>query len=177
MKRIIDRCQKRLIEKGIEEYEIYLILQKNTTIDVKRGKVELFEVAETKGISLRLLKDKKIGFAYTTSLDECALEKLIDYAKESLEGVSLDPYYVFPRPNTYPRLEVYDNALDKIPIKEKIEFAKEMEASALSYDSRIKRVRTSQFQEKNTEVFIKNHKGLDAYYKNCLLYTSDAADE
>ena len=169
MKRIIDRCQKRLIEKGIKEYEIYLIIQKNTTIDVKRGKVELFKVAESRGISLRLLKDKKIGFAYTTSLDEYALEKLIDHAKESLEGVSMDPYSVFPGPNTYPNLEIYDNALDKIPIKEKIEFAKEMEASALSYDSRIKRVRASQFQEKNIRVFIKNHKGVDAYYKKTIL--------
>ena len=166
MESIINKCREKLVGQGIKEYEIYFISQKDNTIEVKNGKIELFKVAEGNGISLRLLKDKRLGFAYTTSLDDHALDRLIDHAKASLKGLAADPYLLFPGPpSAYPQSEIYDGGLDNIPVKEKIEFAKEMEASALSYDSRIKRVRTSQFQEKNIKVSIKNHKGLDACYK------------
>ncbi len=166
MESIINKCREKLMGQGIREYEIYFISQKDTTIEVKNGKIELFKVAESTGISLRLLEDKKPGFAYTTFLNEDSIDKLIAHAKASLKGLSPDPYLLFPGPsNGYPELEIYDEGLDSSLVSEKIEFSKEMEASALSYDSRIKRVRTSQFQEKNIKVFIKNHQDLDAWYK------------
>jgi len=160
MEQIMNICQDKIAVKNIKKYEIYAVKSKKTVIQVKEGKVEFLNLAESKGLSLRLLNDEgRIGFAYTTDMEESALEYIVDQALTGSRLTSPDAFWEFPvETKSYPQLMICDTEIDLNP---KIQFTLEMEAAAKKYSPSIKKVRQAQFQDVWAEVYIKNHRGLN----------------
>ncbi|MDL1970129.1 MAG: TldD/PmbA family protein [Candidatus Desulfofervidaceae bacterium] len=169
MKTIIKACKDKIAVTGIENFEIYAIRTKSTIIQVKNGKVEFLNIAESKGLSLRIITEGRLGFSYTTDFRESALDQIVAQAKAGGLATSSDPFLCFPPPiHDYPQVSIYDQAAEKINLAAKIEFAKEMESAAKNYAPCIKRVRQSQFQDVVAEVYLHNHHGLDIAYQRTL---------
>jgi PmbA protein len=169
MKKIIKTCQDKLSIKGVKEYETYAIKAKKTIIQVKEGKIDFLNIAETKGLSLRVINKSRLGFSYTTDFKENTLDYIINQALAGSKLTSADPFLLFPpRVHSYPELEIYDKEIKKKDISKKKEFALEMERAANNYDARIKRVRQVQFQEVEAKIYINNHNGLEAEYERSL---------
>ncbi len=160
MEQIMNICQDKIAVKNIKKYEIYALKSKKTVIQVKEGKVEFLNLAESKGLSLRLLNDEgRIGFAYTTDMEESALEYIVDQALTGSKLTSPDAFWEFPaETKSYPQVIICDTEID---LNTKIQFTLEMEAAAKKYSPSIKKVRHAQFQDVWAEVYIKNHRGLN----------------
>lgn len=173
MKTAIRTCKDKIVAVGIKNYEIFAIRSKNITIQVKDGKVEFLNRAESKGLSLRVIDEGRLGFSYTTDFRESALEQIVRQAKAGALGTSPDPFLQFPsKAHHYPQVAIYDQAAEKINLTTKIDFAKEMESAAKNYAPCIKRVRQSQFQEMVTKVYLQNAHGLDIAYQRTLYSAS-----
>jgi len=166
-------CKDKIVAAGIKNYEIYAIRAKHTIVQVKDGKVEFLTRAESKGLSLRVLAEGHLGFAYTTDFRDTALAKIVAQAKAGSQNTSADSFLQFPLPaRDYPQVAIYDQAIEKINLTTKIDFAKEMERAAQNYAACIKRVRQSQFQDVVAEVYLQNHHGLDIAYQRSLYSAS-----
>lgn len=140
----------------VDDYEIYLTRGKTLTIEVKDGKVDSFDRAETEGVGLRVLKDRKMGFSFTSSLEDERLRRMADRAIESALNTTPDEYYGFPEKGRIPsqELHIYDPSLLGISEKEKIEKAIKLERSARAFDHRVKKVRKASYKESIREVVL-----------------------
>jgi predicted Zn-dependent protease len=59
-----------LMDKSkIDEYEIYISNSLDNEIEVFEGEVESLSYSDSKGVGIRVFKEKSIGYAYTNSFE------------------------------------------------------------------------------------------------------------
>ncbi|MCL5071592.1 MAG: hypothetical protein M1308_11970, partial [Actinobacteria bacterium] len=64
----------------VDEFEIYGSSSTHNELELFNGQIDNLSFAETKGIGIRIFKDKRVGYSYTSILDEHNIEKCIDRA-------------------------------------------------------------------------------------------------
>ncbi|MCK4697340.1 MAG: hypothetical protein KAT53_03430 [Dehalococcoidia bacterium] len=64
MRSILERAKK-----VAEEEEVFLVLSKETPVGFEANRLKMLETSESTSVSLRIVKDGKIGFSTTTRLD------------------------------------------------------------------------------------------------------------
>jgi len=100
-----------MANKVCDEAEVYSIEQNHRPVTFKNAKIHDVDSKFQSGISLRVLKNGKIGFAYTRNLPE--REELLRNAVDSLKGgVAAD--YAFPFTRSIAELDTYDSSVEKI---------------------------------------------------------------
>lgn len=147
---------KRTIEGKVDDYEIYISRERIMTIEVKDGAIDSFEKSMTEGAALRVLKDKSIGFSFSSCLLEDSLKEMAKDAIDSAIYTAGDEFYGFPLKEAIPPLElkVYDPYLIHCPEREKIDKVLSLEDSARSYDPKVKKTRKAYYREILKEVEI-----------------------
>lgn len=171
MASILDAVMDRLSHKGLDAYEVFSTASHGLTIEIRDGAIDVFVAAENTGLSLRVLKGQRLGFAFSTDLSPDAVSDLADGVVQGARSSDPDPFVGFPSPprQTPPQLEQFDHELKRRPLEEKIEQAKRLEAAAKSTDPRIKKVRKAAYGETTGTVAICNHTGLRLSYRKTLV--------
>jgi len=184
---IIAEALKTLRSKPVDGYELYFNQSSHFDVEAKDGKIETLQTDRYLGMAFRILNHQRVGFSYATlsnsvpsapmnSLD--GVERLVEDAIASAEATSPDPCYDFaPALQTSPpELPIFDETLEKISEKVKIEKAKDLEASAKAVDSgRIKKVRKASYQEILSRTTLINSNGLHYSYDHSLASVSVTA--
>lgn len=183
----IDQALRILQRKPIDGYEIYFSQSSHFDVESKDGKIETLETSRYLGMAFRILNHQRMGFSYTTFSNPSPsaqqnfsgeLDRMIEDAIRSAEATSADPCFDFaPVPkDSPPQLPIFDETLEKIPEKKKIEKAKYLEESARSVDSeRIKKVRKASYQEVLARTTLINSNGLQFSYDHTLVSVSVTA--
>lgn len=144
---------------SIEAAEIYADVQHHFELQVKDQVVDNLEQSDEVGVAVRLERDGKIGFAYTTDLAPAELEKMIQHSYNSLNTVEPKEPQILPRAesvNLPKQLDQFDSSLASRPTSEKIDKAMSLESTARHYDQRVKKVRMASYNEQHQEVFLWN---------------------
>lgn len=178
MSTILDLAQQAVEiakSQGVSEVEAYSSQVAELEVEVSDGQVENLQKAEETGLSLRILKNGRLGFAYTNDLSRQGLERAAQEAIEITQVVPEDRFYSFPDPIDYEPLDLLDREYSRVPVEEKIELAKEIEAAARAYDSRVRKVRMAQYSERFYEVAIANSHGLAIFYQGTGFFGSTMA--
>lgn len=168
------------MRRGADAVEAYVSTGRELSIEVRHGTVDTLKQAEEKGIGVRVLKGRQVGFAFGTELLKQVVEDTVDRALAAAAYTSDDPYLSFPSlDGRYPSMELYDADIDSTPVESKINLAKQMEETAFGTDSRVKVIESSTYQEGTGSVAIVNSKGIAAAYHGavCGLYISLAAEQ
>ena len=160
-----------LSKEGLDGYEVYVTNSSGLTIEVKDGDIDVFVNSDDMGVSLRVLKEKKLGVAFSTKLSPADVSTLVREVIHSADAADPDPFVGFPVPSAHaqPRLEQFDRDLRKTPVGDKIDMARALESAAKSSDSRIKKVRKAGYVETTGTIMIRNHSGLDLSYDRTLV--------
>ncbi len=168
---MMDALMERLSHEALDAYEVFSSASKGLTIEIKDGAIDVFVAAENTGLSLRVLKGQRLGFAFCTDLSPDAVADLVDEVVQAVHSADPDPFVGFPAPprEAPPQLEQFDHELKRRPLGEKIEQAKRLEAAARSADPRIKKVRKAAYGETTGTVTICNHTGLRLAYQKTLV--------
>jgi len=185
--KIIDQAQKILNGKSVDGYEIYLNQSFHFEIESKDGKIETLQTDRYLGMAFRILNHQRMGFSYTTLSNpspsekqngSIELDRIIEDAIKSAEATSPDPCFDFTPvlKGSVSPLPIFDETLEGISEKTKIEKAKYLEESAKSVDSeRIKKVRKASYQEALSKTTLINSKGLQFSYDHTLVSVSVTA--
>ncbi|NVM21966.1 MAG: TldD/PmbA family protein [Desulfobacterales bacterium] len=168
---IVDLIVAGLSGKGLDAWEVFSSSSKGLTVEIKDGALDVFVAAENAGFGLRVLKDQRPGFAFCTELSPQIVPDLIERVVQGAWSSDPDPFLGFPMPPTKApmRLEQFDHLLETIPVKDKIDRARSLEAAARSSDARIKKVRKAAYVETAGSVTILNHTGLKLSYTRTLV--------
>ncbi len=85
-------------KKRTDEAEVYATTAKHLNIDVIDQKIESVDNVTEGGLALRIIEDKKLGFAYTADIHEEAVDALINQAIENSKSSLPDGSIGFPFP-------------------------------------------------------------------------------
>lgn len=165
---------------GAQLAEAYLSSTKELNIDVREGRVETMKLAEDRGLGLRVFRDGRAGFSFSTDLSPRGVEEAARQALANCGKAGEDPYHCLPPPvPSYPRLDIYDPVIRETTVERKIEMAKSMEAAARAYDPRVKIIESSTYQDGEVEVAVVNSLGVSLTYRGayCGVYLALAAGE
>jgi PmbA protein len=163
--KFISRLLDHAYNKGVDHAEVYLKLSKNLGIEVKGQEIDSIEKSLTSGYSLRIIKDNRLGFSYSTDFED--LERVVNSAINSSEYSEPDPYLDLPsftEPSFIPA--IYDHSLYSLSEEDAIDLVMLIEKTALMEDKRIKKIRKASGSFSTNEVYIENTKGLKSHYKS-----------
>lgn len=152
---------KRLEHLGPDKFELYFLRRESQSIEVKDQKVESLTRAEDVGLSIRVLKEGRLGFSYTTSLDRRAIEKAAESALEITQVMPKDEFsnlYSFGSV-IYPSVDTWDARGLQVTLPEKIDQARRLEATCRGIDKRITGIRKAALGETRFEVHMVDSSG------------------
>ncbi len=132
-----------------DQYEIYYEHTRTTEIESKDSQVDSLTQAEDAGLSIRIIRDRRLGFSFTTSLEADAITAAVKSAFAVAEHMPEDPHLDFPalHAGKAPHVEQYDQRGVELPLSSKIARAVELEQLCRSSDSRITAVRSANLSE------------------------------
>jgi len=169
----ITYLEENLKKSDCDHYEIFLSQVESTSIEVKEQQIDCFTTAQSMAVSLRVLKDSRIGFSYSTDFSPESLCQIISNALISAENSSPDALNGFPDQSVeLPVLDVLDSTYNTIAKEAKIERLKQIERDAFSLDKRITKVRKSAYYEQEGRRQLINSHGLNLSHRDTLFTTS-----
>ncbi|MFN3135116.1 MAG: TldD/PmbA family protein, partial [Candidatus Kryptonium sp.] len=130
----------KTLQKGAEECDVFISIDDEFSTTIKDAEIESVKQAVTHGLGIRVFKNKKIGFSYTTDFSTFAIEKAIEEAITLAKNSTPEPDNKLPEIENFNRndVKIFDPNVFSINVDRKIKIAKEIENFAKSYDPRIK---------------------------------------
>jgi len=149
------------------EAEAYIAKGIETKIEVRTGKVEKLSYAGSKGLGLRLIKEGRMGYAFTSDFSDASLDQAVSSAIELALVMDADEYRTIPDPKQTPDedLDIYDPKILDTPIEKKIDFALALEKAALESDPRVVLTLMAMYLDGVTDVYLVNSNGFSGSYK------------
>ena len=126
----IAETARKEVENICDAYEIYVDEAKSIELDSRKEELNFAKEEIEKGIGIRVIKDNKIGFAFTSNLD-----KISQTAKQAVENTRLnkvDENYAFSEvENVCSIKKVYDKKFNDLSIGECVELLKNVISKAI----------------------------------------------
>ena len=171
-KDICDEIIKKTIKHGADEAEVFLEISRESEVGTRLGEVETIKEASSRGLGLRVIKNKRLGFTYTSDFTESHLESLIKKTIELSEQASEDDFNGLPEPTseTIPDLQLFDPKVAQIETSWKIDACKRMEKTMFDYDKRLTNSEGANFLDGDSTVYIANSKGFYHSFNNSFAY-------
>ncbi len=145
------------------EAEAFLMHAKELSIEIVEGRVETLKQADETGLGVRVIKEGRTGFAFTSDLSDKAVKNAVNDAINISVFTTQDEYQILPEKAVYPDLQLFDQDTAAMSLEEKIEIARSVERSAKSVDMRISIIERSGYDDLEYCNLIMNSKGLYAY--------------
>ena len=101
----------RIAEKAADEAEVFFVRNDASSLSMRNGRTTETSSTIQSGYALRLLKDGKIGTAYTKNLLD--RQELVDNALNSLKG-NVEAGFSFPGPEDIPEPDAVDPSIEKL---------------------------------------------------------------
>lgn len=125
----IAETAKKEVENICDAYEIYVDDGKSIELDSRKEELNFAKEEIEKGIGIRVIKDNKVGFAFTSNLD-----KISQTAQQAVENTKLnkvDENYAFSELESVTEVKkVYDKRFNDLSIEEYVEILKNVISKA-----------------------------------------------
>lgn len=119
----IAETAKKELENNCDAYEIYVDESKSIQLDSRKDELNFAKEEIELGIGIRILKDNKQGFAFTSNMD-----KIAESALQAIENSKLnkaDENYAFAEVENVPDVKkIYDKKFNELSLDESVEFLK-----------------------------------------------------
>lgn len=121
---------KNAIENNCDDWEIYIEESKLIELDSKQDELNFAKEEIEQGIGIRVIKDNKIGFAFTSNLD-----KIAETGLQAIENTKLnkqDENYAFSEvEKSVDVKDVYDKKFNDLDLDESVDFLKTVISTAI----------------------------------------------
>jgi len=110
-------------KKVAEEAEVFMVSSEDTPVQFEANRLKYIQSKQSTSIALRIIKNGKIGYATTTSLEDG--QKLVDMAVET-SRFGMKAEFEFPGRTDFPRPDTYDPATEAVPVETMSRLGEEM---------------------------------------------------
>ena len=105
-------------KKVAEEAEVFTVTSEETTIHFEANRLKHIQSKQSSSMALRIIRNGRTGYATTTEAAD--FQSLVDMAVETAQfGISAR--FEFPALTAYPGVEVFDPAVEKVPLDKMVE--------------------------------------------------------
>jgi len=140
-------------------HEIYFARTENISLMLSGGKIKPREYSEREGYGVRVLRDKKLGFAYCERKDN--LEKALDAASE-ISRFSTPTEFSFAPEADVPKIDIFDKKIGDMEPEELNEILGKIRDGAEKYSKNTK-IMLTVFDE---NIKIENSEGFGRSYRD-----------
>jgi PmbA protein len=141
MAELVDRLEELVrcaLAKGADQAEAFGQGFEDREVWLENNRIKTAKSHPGEGIGLRVIKNKRLGFASDNSLDEANFDELCTKALALASANLTDKFQIIPEPRKLSALKgLYDPRLAKLPLKEAIAMAKRLLKAAKDYDRRV----------------------------------------
>ncbi len=163
--------------KGADQAEVFMRSSKNLSVEVKNREVDSLKSSLSFGYSLRVIKDGRLGFSYST--DRKDKDDVISRAVEASVYADKDPYLDLPGPADAVSVDIFDKAIEELREEEAIAKVMLIERSVYESDRRITKVRKASGSFTVSATAILNSKSVKANFSStsCSAQITAVAEE
>lgn len=148
-------------QNGADHAELFVVKSRSFEAELKDNRIDEIKQAESSGVGLRVIRDGRAGFSFSSDFRSTALDKMVTQAITNSRYSDRDDALCFPMPQQhYPQPCFYDGTIQKIPLDEKLELALETARYAQQYDHRVKQVERSCYEDGEVEMWVANTNGV-----------------
>ena len=188
-KSLADFCKDaslKIKKLEVDEFEIYGASSTHNELELFNEQIDNLSFAETKGLGIRIFKDKRVGYSYTSILDENNIEKCIDKAFYNSKITFQEEFNYLPLESEFKNSKgiidkkiLFSEDFFNFDIKQKIQLAKELEILAKKKDKRVTGVNNLIYDDSLDEVMILNSTGFFDSYRttSAFIYLSVISKE
>ena len=188
-KSLADFCRDsslKIKKLKVDEFEIYGASSTHNELELFNEQIDNLSFAETKGLGIRIFKDKRVGYAYTSILDEYNIDKCIDRAFSNSKITFQEEFNYLPVESEFKNSKgiidkkiLFSEDFFNFDIKQKIQLAKELEILAKKKDKRVTGVNNLIYSDSLDEVMILNSTGFFDSYRatSAFIYLSVISKE
>jgi PmbA protein len=146
---------------GGEGVEAYAEQTTRTGINAFEGEVERLTSASSTGVGVRVVRDGRLGYAYTADLSDDGLRRCLAEARANLEVSTEDPGNVLPEAAPIEPLEgLFDPGQVEVSPERKVELALDLEARTRGANPKVSKVETASYGDAVVQVAIASSRGV-----------------
>ena len=164
-----------------EQIEAYVARGRQFNVKAYGGEVESLTSAESAGIGVRVIKDGRQGFAHAGTLDETAIDQVLDDARDNVQFGEPDKWYALTEPDGVEpvELDLYSPELATMAPDRKVAFALDLERMVKEGDPRISGVRLAMWADGVGEAAIASSTGVSTWSQgsSCYVMVQSLASE
>ena len=153
---------KNGLQLGLEEVEVYVSTSESNSLKLNDGELDAYNMKEIFGVSIRGLKDGKMGYVYTETLED---ESVLSVLKQLVENVTSletkEQEFMYAGGATYQEVPVVKSDYKEHSTQEKIDLLKRINNELLAKSEKIVKVGYCQYSESSQKIQIMNSKGLN----------------
>jgi PmbA protein len=148
--------------QGAEQLEAYVARSSDTQVRVYQGEVEQLAAADSLGVGVRIVRDRRQGFAYCGTFDDAALAEAVAEARDNAAfGEPDEAAGVAEHDGVEPLdLDLWHPGLAEVPTADKVALAVELERAVLAADPRITGVESCDYGDSRGEAAIATTTGI-----------------
>jgi len=109
--------------KAADEAEVYQVSSEETEVRFEANRLKQLQTGQQTSIALRIIKQGKTGYATSTTVGDG--QELINNAVETAKFGTVARFQ-FPGRTSYPQVDIFDSAVESVPIKKMITIGEEM---------------------------------------------------
>ena len=168
----------KLKKLGADQCDVILSKGNSFSLSAQDGEIDKYKVSGSQVMGVRVIKDHKVGLAYTESLDEEAIEIASKAAIENAINSEVNEFEKIE--NTEGNFHYPSEFVkDETTTEEKIDFCLRLEDEVKKRDSRVQSVPYNGLSEVDSARYYLNSNGVfgysSEYYQSC--YTSALLQE
>ncbi len=158
----IREAQVRLAAQDLDAFEVVAIIDSTMVVEAKGQMVDRFLRNQSRGLALRAIREKSVGFSATTEISPKAVHQAIAAVLASMRSVAPSEEAVLPLPQEpQGTLEEERSHLEGIPDAAKVDVALTLESAAMAADSRVRRVQHPRYEENARRMIVINSHGIE----------------
>jgi PmbA protein len=162
MTELTDIVQRLAAEAATGEgVEAYSVQATRTEVNVFEGEVERLTSASSNGVGVRVVRDGRLGYAYTADLSAEGLRQCLAEARANLEVSTEDPGNVLPAAAEHQPLDgIFEPRQVDVTPERKVALALDLEARTLAANPKVSKVETAQYGDVVSRVAIASSNGV-----------------
>lgn len=145
-----------------EQVEAFVSRGSSTSVKVHGGEIESLTQASSAGIGVRVVRDKRQGFAWAGSLDRSVVREVLAEARDNAAFSEPEAWVGLAEPDGVapPEVELWRDGLAELATERKVALALELERSVRARDRRVVGVRTAQWGDGSGEAAVATSTGI-----------------
>jgi PmbA protein len=175
MSALLKTCEELVraaLKAGAIEAEAYAERTRDSSVRVQNGEVEELRQAASKGVGLRVISGKRLGFTYGTDFSKAGLKALAERAVALAKGTAKDDSNSLPKGKLLGAGNdgEYDPAIEEISPEWKLGAARAAEAGARAEEPRVRKFDSTAAGDYLAESAIASSRGASGESKASYVY-------